>query len=165
MPEIRLRPATETDAAFLTDVVIEATRDQQRLAADFDEQSFRERFQQWTLEQIAAADADNAVSVIELDGQPAGRLRVVRTADSIELAGIQFRPRYQSSGVGSSIIDGLKAEAVASDRTFTLGVEKDNPRARSLYQRLGFVQTGESDSEYLMRWDPSFRAAPVNLAE
>lgn len=43
MPEIRLRLATETDAAFLTDVVIEATRDQTRFAADFDEQSFRER--------------------------------------------------------------------------------------------------------------------------
>lgn len=165
MPEIRLRLPTETDARFLTDVVIEATRHQDRFAADFDEQSFRGRFQQWTFEQIAGADPHNVVSVIELDGRPAGRLRVLRTADSIELAGIQLRPQYQSSGVGSSIIDGLKAEAMAADRSLMLSVEKDNPRARSLYQRLGFVQTGESDSEYLMRWEQSPTGAPVNPAE
>ncbi|MGI8415572.1 MAG: GNAT family N-acetyltransferase [Nakamurella sp.] len=165
MAEVTLRPATETDAGFLTDVVIEATRDQGRFPADFDERSFRDRFQRWTSEQITGADPHNVVSVIELDGRPAGRLRVVRTADSIELAGIQLRPQYQSSGVGSSIIDGLKTAAVATDRAFLLSVEKDNPRARSLYQRLGFVQTGESDSEYLLRWDRSPIGAPVNPAE
>lgn len=155
MTDVALRPATETDAAFLTDVVIEATRHQGRFAADFDERSFRDRYRQRTSEQIADVDADSTLSVIELAGQLAGRLRVVRTADSIELAGLQLRPQFQSNGVGSSIIGELTAEAVATDRSLVLGVEKDNPRARSLYRRLGFVQTGATDREFRMSWNPS----------
>jgi RimJ/RimL family protein N-acetyltransferase len=33
-------------------------------------------------------------------------------------------------------------------------VEKDNPRARALYQRLGLRPVGEDDEEIRMRLDP-----------
>jgi RimJ/RimL family protein N-acetyltransferase len=35
-----------------------------------------------------------------------------------------------------------------------IGVEKDNPRARRLYERLGCVQVAEDEEEYKLRWCP-----------
>ena len=52
----RLRAATAADIDFLTDVVIEATRDQGRLPPDFDEAEYRAGFAEWTAEQIAEHD-------------------------------------------------------------------------------------------------------------
>jgi ribosomal protein S18 acetylase RimI-like enzyme len=43
------------------------------------------------------------------------------------------------------------AEAAASGREFGLSVEKDNPRAQGLYERLGLVVVGEDGDEYVMR--------------
>lgn len=82
-----------------------------------------------------------------------GRLRVIRSDGSIELAGIQLLPSYQSRGIGTAVIEGLKAEAADHGCMLELlGVEKDNPRARALYERLGFVISGETDSDFRMRW-------------
>ena len=35
----------------------------------------------------------------------------------------------------------------------TLQVLRANPRARALYERLGFVATGETAEHVLLRWD------------
>ena len=67
-----------------------------------------------------------------------GRLRVLRTGQTIELAGIQLLPEVQGRGIGTAIIEALKAEAAETGATVELGVEKDNPNARRLYHRLGF---------------------------
>jgi len=146
----RLRRATIADVDFLTDVVIEATREQGRLSPDFDEQEFRRGYSEWTARQIADPDGASKTFVIEVDGRKAGRLRVVRTHEQIELAGIQLVPGHQSRGIGTRIITDLLAEATDAGLPMTLSVEKDNPRARALYLRLGFVVTGETDTEFVM---------------
>ena len=102
---LELRPSLEADAAFLTHVVIETTRDQGRLAPDFDENAFRGLYEQWSATQL-----DNT-SVIVVDGTDAGRLRVVRTPEAIELAGIQLLPAYQGIGIGRLVLDGIKQES------------------------------------------------------
>lgn len=48
----------------------------------------------------------------------------------------------------------LKARATAACLPFDLGVEKDNPDAHKLYERLGFVQVGETEQEFKLRWHP-----------
>ena len=143
---MRLRPATPADVPFLTDVVVEATRDQGRLPDDFDEESYRRGFAQWSLEVL------EGTSVIEVDGEPAGRLRVERSPGVVELAGIQLLPRFQSQGIGTRIIRGLIDEARAADARLELLAEPDNPRARALYERLGFVPSGRLDDPLRMHW-------------
>ncbi len=150
----RIRPATDEDVAFLTDVVVEATRAQGRLPDDFDERDWRRRYAEWTLEQVRGETLDNTTSVIEVGNERAGRLRITRTADYIELSGIQLRPDVQRHGIGTSIIEDLKAQATAAGMPLELGVEKDNPGARKLYDRLGFVQVGETEDECKLRWSP-----------
>ncbi|MER7850644.1 GNAT family N-acetyltransferase [Kitasatospora sp. NPDC096077] len=137
---------------FLATVVIEATRDQGRLASGFDEEQWRAGFSDWTLEQVHNERADMTTSVVEVSGERAGRLRITRTAGGIELNGIQLLPRFQCRGIGTAVIEDLKAQAAAGGIPLDLDVEKDNPDARRLYERLGFRRTGETDQEYRLRW-------------
>jgi ribosomal protein S18 acetylase RimI-like enzyme len=150
----RIRPATPDDVGFLADVVVEATRAQGRLPGGFDERLWRTGFHEWTMEQVQDRSPDRMTSVVEVDNERAGRLRVTRTVGCIELCGIQLRPGFQRHGIGTAIIEDLKAQAAAAGIPLDLGVEKDNPDARKLYERLGFVRTGETDQEYKLRWEP-----------
>jgi GNAT superfamily N-acetyltransferase len=147
-------PATAEDVTFLAGVVIEATRARGRLPNDFDEQRWRKGFAGWTMEQVRGEISDSATSVVEVDDEPVGRLRIARTADYIELCGIQLLPPIQRHGIGTAIIEGLKAQAAAACIPLDLGVEKDNPGARRLYERLGFVQVCETEEEFKLRWNP-----------
>jgi ribosomal protein S18 acetylase RimI-like enzyme len=149
-----IRPAAGEDVGFLADVVFEATRAQGRLPYDFDERQWRERFCDWSMAEIRGEIPGSTTSVVEIDNERAGRLRVTRTADHIELNGIQLLPEIQRRGIGTAIIEDLKSQAAAAGIPIDLGVEKDNPQARKLYERLGFVQAGETEEEYRLRWSP-----------
>jgi len=149
---MHLRQAEPSDVEFLADVVISVTRDQGRLPGDFDEVDFRTGFESWTAEHLAGTVEGNRTSVIEVDGERAGRLRVVRTGAVVELAGIQLLPPFQSRGIGSEILVLLKAEAASSGASLELSVEIDNPRAQALYERHGLVVTGTTGGERRLRW-------------
>ena len=168
---VAIRPATAADAEFLTDAAIAATEAQGRFPADLDRAEYRAGFLDWTREQLRGpvddpvddpaddrADdqvddqvADSTTSVVTAYGVDVGRLRVVRTAELVELAGLQLLPAHQSKGIGTRVVRDLIAEAAASRRGFGLSVEKDNPRARALYERLGLVVVGEDGEDWVMR--------------
>jgi len=153
-PAYRIRPATLADTGFLADVVVTATRAQGRLPGDFDEPAWRSAFAGWTRKQIAGEVPGSTISVIESGGGRAGRLRVTRSPDRIELSGIQLLPGFQGRGIGTAIIQDLQAEAQAARVPLEISVEKDNPRARRLYERLGCVQIAENEQEHKLRWSP-----------
>ena len=69
-------------------------------------------------------------------------------------SGIQLLPGIQRHGIGTAIIEDLKVQATAAGLLLELDVEQDNPDARKLYERLGFVQVGETAQEYKLRWSP-----------
>jgi GNAT superfamily N-acetyltransferase len=106
----------------------------------------------WTATQINGLWPGTTTSVIEIDGERVGRLRVLRSDQTIELAGIQLLPEVQGQGIGTAIIESLKTEASEAGAVLELGVEKDNPDAHRLYQRLGFAAIGETDDEHRLRW-------------
>jgi GNAT superfamily N-acetyltransferase len=151
-PTYWLRQAILEDVDFLTDVVIAAARAQGRQPDDFDESEWRKSFAVWTAAQIRDADPHTTTSVIELDGEPVGRLRITRSDECIELSGIQLPPRVQRRGIGTAIINDLKTEAAAAGIPVDIGVEKDNPSARRLYERLGCMKIGETEQEHRLRW-------------
>lgn len=148
---VTIRPATESDVGFLTDVVIEATLDQGQLPDDFDEADFRSGFVAWTSEQVNGDGMGSSISVIEVDGRDAGRLRVVRRDGLVEIAGLQLLPEHQSHGVGRTVVDIVVAQARAHGLPVELGVEKDNPRARVFWERCGFTYVGEDETEHRLR--------------
>ena len=146
-----IRPATLDDVEFLTDTAITATEAQGRFPADVDRAEYRAGFLDWTLEQLRERVAGSTTSVVTAYGVDVGRLRVVRTETLVELAGLQLLPAHQGKGIGTRIVRDLMAEAASTGRTFGLSVEKDNPRAQALYERLGLVVVGEDGDEYVMR--------------
>ena len=147
MPTVFVRPATEHDVLFLTDVVVVATRAQGRLADDFDEPEFRAGFAEWTREQVRGEVEGSETSVIEIEGERAGRLRVVRAPDHHALAGIQLLPAHQGHGIGTHLVEQFLVEARRAGVPARISVEKDNPRARALYERLGFVKVDETETD------------------
>ena len=149
--DVTIRAATEDDVAFLTDVVVEATYDQGRFPDDFDEVDFRTGFAEWTAEQVRGELDGSSTSVVEVDGVRAGRLRVVRRRDLVEIAGLQLLPEHQSHGGGRTVVERLVAQARADGLPVELGVEKDNPRAREFWERCGFTYVGEGEDEHRMR--------------
>jgi ribosomal protein S18 acetylase RimI-like enzyme len=157
---IHLRPATLDDVAFLADVVIMATIAQGRFPHDVSVDEYRTGFEHWTRETITEASPDCTLSVIEREGTPVGRLRVVQTPTDLTLAGIQILPMYQNQGIGTTLIERLKREADARQVPLHIGVEKDNPRARRLYERLGCELRGEDGNEYQLVYRPATPSTP-----
>jgi ribosomal protein S18 acetylase RimI-like enzyme len=152
MPSVFVRSATADDVAFLTDVVVVVTRAQGRLPGDFDETAFRAGFAQETREQVTGEVEGSETCVIEIDGERAGRLRLVQTGDRAELAGIQLLPAHQGRGIGTYLIEQFLVEARREELVPRVSVEKDNPDARRLYERLGFVRVDETERDDLLEW-------------
>lgn len=148
---LSVRPATEADVGFLTDVVVEATFAQGRLPDDFDEVDFRAGFGEWTADQVRGELDGSVTSVVQVDGTDAGRLRVVRRRDLVEIAGLQLLPEHQSQGIGRTVVASVVADARAAGVPVELGVEKDNPRARAFWERCGFRYVGEDEAEHRLR--------------
>jgi GNAT superfamily N-acetyltransferase len=91
--------------------------------------------------------------IITWQGTDVGWLEVERGSNSLFLSGIYILPEYQSRGVGSAMIGEIIREAKEMQLPLMLQVLKVNPRARALYEKLGFVVTGESETHNLMRLD------------
>lgn len=96
--------------------------------------------------------------VAELDGKPIGHLGVdlVRAPGVAWLWQFAVTTSLQSHGIGSAMV--RQAEEIARERGFTvaqIAAETDNPRARALYERLGYTLHGEQDGEWILRKDLS----------
>ena len=90
-------------------------------------------------------------SVIEADRSPVGRLIVDRRGDPWLLVDIAIVPTARDCGIGTRLITELQDEAGRAGRDLVLTVRVDNPLARKLYSRLGFVPraTGEHDHTHI----------------
>ncbi len=154
MPGYVLRPADSDDVEFLTDVVVVVTKDQGRwpaeLCAPDAEAEWRAGFSDWTREQLGGDVDGSTTSVVLVDGDRVGRHRVVRAPDHVELAGVQLLPAHQGRGIGTQVVRDVLAEARDQGVPARISVEQDNPRARALYERLGFTAYGETERDVLL---------------
>ena len=67
---------------------------------------------------------------------------------------ISLYKEYRGQGIGSSILRRLLADCRNQGRTLRLGCFKENHRAKALYQRLGFRQTAETETHYVLEAAP-----------
>lgn len=105
---------------------------------------------QWYTEQYDGASLD----VVEVDGQPAGRLYVARWAEEIRIMDIALLPEHRGAGTGTALLRDLMAEAGAASKKLTIHVERFNPALR-LYSRLGFTLTEDKGVYLLLAWTPT----------
>lgn len=85
--------------------------------------------------------------IVEQDGQPIGRLMVLREKSSVLLVDISLLAEHRGRGIGGRLVLELIQQCKRDGATLRLQVLKTNPALR-LYERLGFVRTGE-DQLYL----------------
>lgn len=92
--------------------------------------------------------------IVVIDGVDGGVVqRVIRESgeDELFLSELQLLPQFQRRGIGSVIIRQLQSEAKSRGVPLRLQVLRDN-QARRLYERLGFIVMGETDTVVKMEW-------------
>lgn len=94
---------------------------------------------------MAYPGADHQLIVVE--NESAGRILVFREKDANRLVDIALLSRFRSHGIGAQLVRRLIEKSSAEGLPVRLQVFKTN-RARHLYQRLGFIETGD-DGMYL----------------
>jgi ribosomal protein S18 acetylase RimI-like enzyme len=149
--DIRLRPVVDGDRAFLVELY-GSVREPELAHLPWDEEMKRAFVEQ----QFAAQDAHYrtnypgaTLDLIEVDGEPAGRLYVHRGRSDIRIMDVAMAPAFRGRRIGTRLLEGLIGEAEASGRKLSIHVEQNNP-ARTLYQRLGFEPAGEHGVYVLM---------------
>jgi ribosomal protein S18 acetylase RimI-like enzyme len=85
-----------------------------------------------------------------LDRQAIGLLSVKQNGTEVFISSILILPEHQNKGIGSLIISKITEQAQQQGHSVTLQVLKVNP-ARRLYERLGFIIEGETDTHFKMR--------------
>jgi ribosomal protein S18 acetylase RimI-like enzyme len=93
-------------------------------------------------------DTYECMHLIHFDNACIGALKYQETPNIIEIMQLQIHPDFQRRGLGDRVMRELIE--LAGDKHLTLTVLKSNP-ALKLYQRLGFVITGDDEYEYWMR--------------
>ena len=160
-PEPKLRPATPEDQPDLINVYASTRIEELAIAGWNPAQQlafFTMQFQaQQRFYQMQYPAADH--SVIELAGKTIGRLIVVRQESEIRLADIALLAEYRNQGIGAHITNQLIAEATTANKPLRLQVLKHSPAVR-FYQRLGFYETGSTDTHFHMEYRKSQQTRP-----
>lgn len=143
-PTYTLRPATQNDYNFLYQLHVATIRDAVEATWGWDEEFQRRYFEEhWD---------PGPRRIIVVQGQDVGMVQVETYQDEIFLALIEVAPQWQGKGIGSAVIRDVQARAREAGLPLTLHVLKANPKAKRLYERLGFVVVEEREERFVMRW-------------
>ena len=144
---IALREATGADRAFLLDVRKQGLReDVVRVWGSWDDDR-----QGCYIDRLLSA---GEVRVVCCDGADVGMLTVERREGSLHVENIVLLPPVQVAGVGTRLLSDVSRRADGLGLPSTLEVLRAS-RARGLYERLGFVSNGETDTHVRMRQPPA----------
>lgn len=153
---ITFRPIRLDDEPFLSQVYA-STRLEELAVTDWnDEQKAAFLRMQFVAQHKFYQDnyTETDFLVILQDDTPIGRLYVACWQEEIRIVDIALLPAYRGTGVGTTILRDLLAEADAAGKPVRIHVERDNPALR-LYQRLGFVMIEDKGVYLFMERQPT----------
>lgn len=93
------------------------------------------------------------MQIIETAGQAVGVVSVEEHPNHIFLAEIQLLPKYQGRGIGTKILQGVLQRSARLKKPLRLQVLHKNDGAKRLYEKLGFLVSGNTDRHYLMEYN------------
>ncbi|MFN2122158.1 MAG: GNAT family N-acetyltransferase [Candidatus Promineifilaceae bacterium] len=138
---ITTRNAIGSDKDFLWRLKVAAMRNHIELAYGWNDETqykfFENRFQ------------PKGIQIIRYGDQDVGMYELQEHDKYWFLARIEILPEFQNRGIGSTIIQRMIDDATIADKPLRLQVFKANP-AQSLYERLGFVKTDETETHIEM---------------
>jgi ribosomal protein S18 acetylase RimI-like enzyme len=139
---IALRAAQPADAAFEQHLFASTRDDLRPLGPEvFDglvAMQFRAQSMTWRLEH---PDAER--KIVTIDGQAVGRMVVDGSKFAIEILDVAIVSEHRNQGIGTAVLRSVIGQADRTLRPVRLHVEKGS-RAQRLFERLGFLATGET---------------------
>jgi ribosomal protein S18 acetylase RimI-like enzyme len=137
-----LRPATPADAEFELQLYASTRSDLLPLGPEVFEGLVGMQFRAQTMSvNIEHPQADH--QILTVDDNPVGRLIVDASGDCVHIIDIALLPEHRGSGIGTTVLAQVIADASRSRRPARLHVERNSPAAR-LFERLGFSIEGDT---------------------
>src|SRR5215472_1295488 len=148
---VSLRPLRPDDQEFLFELYASTRREEfsglgwtwPRLEAFLRTQFSAQR--RWY--ETAYPEAEEQIVI--RDTTPIGRLMVHAGEGATSLVDISLLPAYRNQGIGGNLLRSLLEECGRARTPVKLQVLRNNPAAR-LYERFGFVKTGEDEMYFRM---------------
>ena len=108
----------------------------------------------WQREHFAEKWDPSAYEIVVFEGRDVGILFAAVEEDHVFLREIQIAPEFQNRGMGTAILIDLIDQAHRKGLPLRLRALHRN-RATRLYERLGFSQTGRTETHVLMERAPN----------
>lgn len=110
--------------------------------------------QQFQLQQTSYAASFPAAEtfIIDFYTEPAGKITLNQTAESLHIVDIAFVSAMRNKGFGRALLRTLKNYAAERGVPLRLSVDQQNIRAKKLYLELGFTQTESSATHDTLWW-------------
>jgi ribosomal protein S18 acetylase RimI-like enzyme len=149
--DLNLRPATERDREYLYALHCSTMRDVIEQTWGWDDAWQRADFEK----RFAAC----TVSIIEAGSRSVGSLWLEQKPDSLYIHELQVALPQQGRGIGAAVIEMVSEQGASRGLPIALSVVPANPRARDLYERLGFRVTCVEPPFIRMRHDTRLAGA------
>lgn len=94
------------------------------------------------------------LSIIEVEGKPAGSLESFEEDGAIKVSGLYITEEYQNMGIGGDIMKEIMSEGVSKNMSVKLQVLKVNTKAKKFYEELGFISSAENETHFQMIYNP-----------
>ncbi len=148
-----LRPIQPEDEALLFEIYAGTRTEEMALLdwSDAEKEAFLRMQFAAQSQHYRKAFPDARFDIILSSERPIGRLYVHRGPDELHIVDIALLPEHRNRGVGSSLLNGLLAEARDAGKPVRIHVERNNP-ALHLYERFGFPRIGDTGIYFLMEW-------------
>jgi ribosomal protein S18 acetylase RimI-like enzyme len=143
--DVTLRPASDQDREFLYTLHCATMRDAIEQTWGWDDS--------WQRASFETRLAEYDVSVIEVDRRPVGSVWLEQRPDSLYVHDFGVSPSEQCRGIGSAVVGMVVEQGARRRLPIVLSVLSVNPRARALYERLGFRVTAVEPPFVRMRRD------------
>ena len=146
MHDVKTRPAKLQDIDMLAEMFLAAMREAITSARGYwdlarEHAQFRQQL-----------EIDGA-RVLSLENVDVGFVVTRRVAvGTVKIHTLCVAQSAQGRGIGAWVMRDLMRDAEASAATLELSVLRANPRARTFYERLGFVEVGQSLHHTRMQW-------------
>jgi ribosomal protein S18 acetylase RimI-like enzyme len=104
---------------------------------------------------VAGLRSGSFEAIVDLQGRRVGLVEVTNDGAALTIRHLELLPSSQGQGVGTAVIEHVVERAKCAGRVVELRVLHVNPRARALYERLGFAVVAERSTSTEMRLDPT----------
>lgn len=139
-----LRPATAEDLPFAFGLYREQMHELTIALLPWNEEGQRNV--------VARGIELGAVHIVRVEGEPVGWVQVNSLPEAIELGQLYLRSEWQGRGLGTQLVDAVKRRGRAANKAVALSVLHNNPRAQTLYERLGFREVERDRYKLHLRW-------------